>query len=253
MENVTFVGSRGVELAGILDQPEDDATTYAIIAHCFTCNKSYPAVARVAKALKDMGIGVLRFDFAGLGQSAGNFTESTFSADVDDLVAASEWMQSRGHTVELLIGHSLGGAAVLAAAGRIPTIKAVATIAAPSDPGFVAKQLADQIKDIGEEGVVETIVAGHTVLIGAPLIDDLQSQSSHIQRIQNLPAPLLVMHSPDDTVVDIRHANAIYRHAPMPKSFIALDGADHLLTRAAAGRWVARMIAAWASAYVGTQ
>lgn len=251
MENVTFIGSRGVELAGILDLPDGEVKTYAIIAHCFTCNKSYPAVARVAKALTDQGIGVFRFDFAGLGQSAGNFTESTFSADVDDLVAASEWMQSQGRTVELLIGHSLGGAAVLAATGRIPTVKAVTTIAAPSDPGFVAKQLADQVKNIGEQGVVETIVAGHTVLIGAPLIDDLQSQSSHIQRIQNLPAPLLIMHSPADTVVDVRHANVIYRHAPMPKSFVALDGADHLLTHPATGRWVARIIAAWASAYVG--
>lgn len=251
MENVTFTGARGLELSGILDRPDGPVTTYAIIAHCFTCNKSYPAVARVAKALKDMGIGVLRFDFAGLGQSAGHFTESTFSADVDDLVAACQWMADEGRTVELLIGHSLGGAAVLAATERVESIRAVATLAAPSDPGFVARQLADQLQTLGEEGIVEAVVAGHTVLIGAPLIDDLRNQTEHLRRIQRLPVPLLVMHSPTDTVVDISHANEIYRHAPMPKSFIALDGADHLLTRPAIGRWAAGIIAAWASRYVG--
>lgn len=249
IKNVEFEGAAGLKLSGIIDTPEGEATTWAVIAHCFTCNKSIPAVSRIARALKKEGIGVLRFDFAGLGASAGHFTESTFSADVEDLIAACNWMDSQGRTPQLLIGHSLGGAAVLAAAGRLPSIKAVATIAAPSDPGHVAEILGDRLQGVRETGVAEVQVAGHSIHIGAPLIEDLTSQTGHFDKIKNINAALLVIHSPDDQVVDVNHASIIYRHAEMPKSFVALDGADHLLTAPGVAVWAAKIIAAWASRY----
>lgn len=247
---VEFEGARGLKLAGILDTPEGAVKTWAVIAHCFTCNKSVPAVSRIAKSLNKLGIGVLRFDFAGLGASAGKFTESTFSADVEDLKAACKWMEGEGRTPKLLIGHSLGGAAVLAAAGDIPSVVAVATIAAPSDPGHVAELLKDRLAPVYEAGVAEIQIAGHTMMVGAPLFDDLTSQNEHHERIRNLNAALLVMHSPQDRVVDIHNAMDIYRTAEMPKSFIAFDGADHLMTKKGVAAWAGEMIAAWASRYV---
>ena len=248
--DVRFLGAHGVELAGVIDLPETEPTSYAVIAHCFTCHKSYHAVTRIARALNAAGIAVLRFDFAGLGQSAGRFTESTFSADVDDLVAACAWMGEQGRPVELLVGHSLGGTAALAAAGRVASLRAVVTVASPSHPSFVAKRLADQVRTIGEDGVVEAIVAGRQMLIGAPLIEDLNAQDDYRERVRSLPVPLLVMHSPQDRVVDINNAHEIYRLAPMPKSFIAMDGADHLLSKPTIGQWVGGIVAAWAGKYI---
>ncbi|MDI9587570.1 MAG: alpha/beta fold hydrolase [Acidobacteriota bacterium] len=251
-QQVEFACARGFNLSGIIDTPDGEVKTWAVIAHCFTCNKSVPAVSRIAKSLKRRGIGVLRFDFAGLGASAGSFTESTFSADVEDLKAACKWMQEQGRTPELLIGHSLGGAAVLAAAGDIPSVVAVATVAAPADPGHVAELLKDRLAPVYEYGVAEIQIAGHKMLVGAPLFDDLTSQDEHHERIRNLNAALLVIHSPQDQVVDIHNAMDIYRTANMPKSFIALDGADHLMTKKGVAAWAGEMIAAWADHYVAT-
>ncbi|MDO5722187.1 MAG: alpha/beta fold hydrolase [Actinomycetaceae bacterium] len=248
--DVSFTGAHGTQLAGVIDVPDTDPVGWAVIAHCFTCHKSYHAVTRLAKALNAAGIGVLRFDFAGLGKSAGRFTESTFSADVDDLVAACEWMASQGRPVGLLAGHSLGGTAALAAAARVDSLKAVVTLASPSHPSFVAKQLADQVRNIGEDGVVQAIVAGRQMLIGAPLIADLNAQEDYRQRLRQLQVPLLVLHSPQDTVVHINHANEIYRYAPMPKSFVALDGADHLMTDPKIAQWAGTLIATWAGRYL---
>lgn len=247
---VRFRGAHGVELAGVIDLPATAPSSYAVIAHCFTCHKSYHAVTRLAKALNLAGIGVLRFDFAGLGQSAGNFTESTFSADVDDLVAACEWMAAQGRPVQLLVGHSLGGTAALAAAGRVASLRAVVTVASPSHPRFLAQQLAEQVRNMGEDGVVQAVVAGRKMLIGAPLIADLNAQDDFRDHLRTLPVPLLVMHSPQDRVVHINHANEIYRLAPMPKSFIAMDGADHLLSKPNIGQWVGGIVTAWAGRYL---
>ncbi|EPD31308.1 alpha/beta hydrolase family protein [Gleimia europaea] len=249
-QQVTFAGATGLKLSGVLDTPEGEPKTWAIVAHCFTCNMSVPAVSRIAKALKNRGIGVLRFDFAGLGASAGDFTESTFSADVEDLKAACRWMNSQGRTVKLLVGHSLGGAAVLAAAGDLASVVAVTTIAAPSDPGHVAEILKDRLAPVFQQGTAVIQIAGHEMLVGAPIFRDLQNQDDFHKKIGALSAALLVMHSPQDGVVDVHNAMDIYRSAQMPKSFVALDGADHLLTRPGVAVWAGEIIASWASRYI---
>jgi alpha-beta hydrolase superfamily lysophospholipase len=244
-ERVDFAGPRGSTLVGTVDMPAGKPRFHALFAHCFTCGKNFPAAERVATRLAGHGIGVLRFDFGGIGESEGRFA---FSSSVDDLVAAAQFLRSRHGGAQLLVGHSLGGAAVLAAAGRLPECRAVATIAAPSDPEHVLHLFAGELLRIRTEGEVEIELAGRPLVVDRAFVEDLRAQDPS-RHIAELARPLLVLHSPEDTVVPIAHATRIFAAAAHPRSFVSLSGADHLLRREADARYAADLIAAWASRY----
>lgn len=241
---VRFDGAMGTSLAGILDLPDGPAQGYALFAHCFTCSKHLRIVHEVGRALNAAGLGLLRFDFTGLGQSEGRFAQTTFQTNLDDLVAAAEWMVAQDQAPSILVGHSLGGAAALAAAGRIPHVRAVATIAAPSHPRHVEHLLDDL--DWRPSGVAEINLGGATVPIGRAFLDDLGRHDLG-EEVASLGRPLLIFHSPHDPIVPIRHAEALFKAARHPKSFISLGAADHLVSNTEDARFVGRMIAAWAT------
>ncbi|TDW28761.1 putative redox protein [Cryobacterium psychrophilum] len=247
-ERLEFPGSEGVLLAARLDLPHEAPRAYALFAHCFTCSKDVMAAARISRALTDFGIAVLRFDFTGLGQSGGDFANTNFSSNIDDLVHASDFLREHFTAPSLLIGHSLGGAAVLAAVHRVPEVRAVATIGAPADPDHLAHLLRASRAEIEECGVAEVQLAGRTFRIKRQFLDDIAAQPQ-LERISHLGVALLVMHSPIDAIVDADNARRIYEAARHPKSFIALDGADHLLTKPADAFFAAAMLATWASRY----
>jgi putative redox protein len=244
-----FEGADGQKLSGLLDLPEGQAQAYALFAHCFTCTKNSLAAVRIARALTARGFGVLRFDFTGLGQSGGDFGDTTFSGNVQDLVAAAGAMAAAGMAPRLLIGHSLGGAAVLAAAGDLPGIKAVATIAAPFDVGHVTALFGDGLQQLMEQGEAQVNLGGRPFMMRRSFIDDLR-QHDQGARIAQLHRALLVMHAPRDATVGIDNAGMIFQAARHPKSFVTLDDADHLLTRPADAAYAADVIAAWASRYI---
>jgi len=248
-ERFQFTGKEGHQLAAALDLPDGAIHTYALFAHCFTCGKDVLAARRIAAALSAKGIAVLRFDFTGLGSSEGDFSNSTFSSNVADLVRAADHLRETRMAPAILIGHSLGGAAILAAAGQIPEAKAVVTIAAPSDPAHVAHLLGDQIKDIRALGEVEVSLAGRPFRIKRKFLDDIAEQGlmAHVSRLHKA---LLVMHSPTDDTVGIDNATHIFVAAKHPKSFISLAGADHLLSGKHDGAYVADVIAAWTERYI---
>jgi len=247
---VTFNGTLGAPIAARLELPPGDApSAYALFAHCFTCGKDSAAAVRIARALAKRGIGVLRFDFSGLGESGGEFADSSFSTNVADLVAAAAFLRENYSAPQLLIGHSLGGAAVIAAAHLIGEAKAVATIGAPSDVNHVAHHFADQQDEIEHTGEAEVSLAGRPFLIRKGFLDDLR-QHDQTERVAHLKRPLLILHSPTDAVVGIDSASQIFLAAKHPKSFVSLDGADHLLTRPADAAFAADMIAAWAARYL---
>lgn len=245
-----FESPKGYQLSGRIEQPETTPRGWAIMTHCFTCGKESLASVRLARALALAGIGVLRFDFAGLGSSGGAFAEGGFAADVGDLVAAGAAMAAAGMAPSLLVGHSLGGAAVLAAAGDMPTIQAVATIAAPSDVGHILHQFEpDSLKHIEAEGEAEVLLANRPFVVRKSFIDDARQQNLEA-RIAQLRRPLLILHAPRDATVGIENASRIFAAAKHPKSFVSLDDADHLLTRRADADYAATIIAAWASRYL---
>jgi putative redox protein len=246
---VEFPGSDGLNIAGLLEMPEEDPRAFALFAHCFTCGKDSLAASRIARSLRAQGYGVLRFDFTGLGSSEGEFANSNFSSNVADLVHAAEYLGAHYRAPGLLIGHSLGGAAVLAAAHAIPGAAGVVTIGAPADPAHVTKQFACDRDAIEKNGVAEVSLAGRPFTIKKQFLDDIAEQNLQ-QRIRELRKALLVLHSPVDATVAIGEAESIYRQAKHPKSFISLDSADHLLTRAADAEYVAATIAAWSSRFL---
>jgi putative redox protein len=249
-QSFDFQGSRGYRLAGRVEQPEGTARAWAILAHCFTCGKDHVAAARVARTLAAHGIGVLRFDFAGLGASGGSFADTTFAADVDDLVAAGRAMEAAGHAPSLLVGHSLGGAAVLAAADAMPGVRAIATIAAPFDTAHVLQQIDPaSLQRIETQGEAEVLLAHRPFIVRRSFVEDLRRHDQGA-RIAALHRPLLVMHAPGDTTVGIDNANRIFLAARHPKSFVSLDSADHLLSRRDDANYAATVIAAWASRYL---
>lgn len=248
MPKVEFTGSTGALLAARLELPEGKPRAYAVFAHCFTCSKDSRAASRIARGLTASGIAVLRFDFTGLGDSDGDFSNTDFSSNVDDLLAASAYLEAEHRAPTLLIGHSLGGAAVIAAAARAPSVRAVATIGAPSDPGHVTALFASSLDSIVADGEAEVELAGRKFRIRRSLLDDLAEQPQ-LQRIAKLDRALLVLHSPADDTVGIDNARQIYEAARHPKSFVALDGADHLLTRGPDASFAADIIAAWAKRY----
>jgi uncharacterized OsmC-like protein/alpha/beta superfamily hydrolase len=245
---IEFPGSQGARLAARLELPDDEPRAYALFAHCFTCGKDVVAAARISRALTEFGIAVLRFDFTGLGGSGGDFGNTGFTSNVEDLWFAADHLRRSFAPASILIGHSLGGAAVLAAAPRLPEVRAVATIAAPADPEHVLRLLGDNRDEIERRGEADVVLAGRTFRIRREFLDDIAAQQQ-TERIAGLGAALLVMHSPTDELVGVGNARGIFDAARHPKSFIALDGADHLLTERADAEYVAGVLAAWATRY----
>ncbi len=248
-ERFQFTGAEGHQLAAALDLPEGAIRAYALFAHCFTCGKDVLAARRISAALAARGIAVLRFDFTGLGSSEGDFANSTFSSNVADLVRAADHLRQTRQAPAILIGHSLGGAAILAAAGQIPDAKAVVTIAAPSDPAHVTHLFKDRIEDIRQHGKVDVSLAGRPFQISSEFLDDVAEQAL-TDKVRSLHKALLVMHSPTDDTVGIDNATHIFVAAKHPKSFVSLSGADHLLSQRRDSVYVADMIAAWAQRYI---
>jgi putative redox protein len=247
-EKIEFAGSQGT-LAARLDRPEGQIRCFALFAHCFTCTKDVLAAAHVCAELTNHGIAVLRFDFSGLGASEGDFANTNFSTNVADLLAAANWLRDAGQAPHLLIGHSLGGAAVLAAAEDIPEAKAVATIAAPAEPAHVKKLFAGDQDRIASQGEAEVYLAGRSFRIKKQFLEDIERRRLR-QRIARLGRALLVCHSPVDDTVGIENAGEIFAAAKHPKSFLSLHGADHLLRGGAAAVYAGRVIAAWADRYI---
>ncbi len=248
-EKIMFTGTQG-KLAARLDRPPGTPRACALFAHCFTCSKDVFAAARIAEGLTAHGIAVFRFDFTGLGASEGDFANTNFTSNIADLLKAADHMRQKLSAPEIIIGHSLGGAAVLAAAGEIPEVKAVATIAAPYDPGHVADNFGDHIREIKEKGEAEVTLAGRPFRIQKQFLDDIESQDQKT-RIAGLRKALLILHAPTDEIVGIDNASNIFIAAKHPKSFVSLDNADHLLTRRADAEYAADLLAAWASRYIG--
>ncbi|HTH32963.1 MAG TPA: bifunctional alpha/beta hydrolase/OsmC family protein [Xanthobacteraceae bacterium] len=248
-EKFDFRNAKGETLAALLDRPDGPARAVALFAHCFTCGKDNRAARRIAEGLTLRGIAVLRFDFTGLGASEGEFANTTFSSNVDDLVAAADHLREKLGAPAILIGHSLGGAAVLAAAHHIAEARAVVTIGAPADPAHVTGLLKDKIADINLQGEVEVTLAGRNFRVRRAFLDDVAEQTL-TPRIAALHKALLIFHSPTDDTVGIDNASHIFLAAKHPKSFISLAGADHLLSRRSDDAYVASVIAAWAARYL---
>jgi uncharacterized OsmC-like protein/fermentation-respiration switch protein FrsA (DUF1100 family) len=248
-ERFQFTGEGGHQLAAALDLPEQEPLAYALFAHCFTCGKDVLAAKRIATALAAKGIAVLRFDFTGIGSSEGDFANSTFSSNVADLVHAANHLRETRKAPTLLIGHSLGGAAILACAGQIAEAKAVVTIAAPSDPEHVTGLFKEQIEDIRKQGKVEVSLAGRPFTITREFLDDI-AEHGLMARVTTMRKAILVMHAPTDDTVSIDNATRIFLSAKHPKSFVSLAGADHLLSQRRDSTYVADVIAAWASRYI---
>jgi len=244
-----FENASGQRLAAMVERPEGEPRAWALFAHCFTCSKDVAAASRISRALAARGFAVLRFDFTGLGNSDGDFANTNFSSNVADLLAAAEHLAQEHQPVQLLVGHSLGGAAVLAAAQRIASCRAVATLGAPASPGHVQHLLAGSREAIARQGEARITLAGREFTIKRQLLEDLEAwnDSAHIAA---LGKALLVMHSPADAIVPIEEAAAIYAAARHPKSFVSLDGADHMLSRRQDSEHAAAVIAAWAGRYL---
>lgn len=241
-QRFTFPGSNGNELAARLDLPSGPPRAYALFAHCFTCTKDILAASRIADGLTGKGIGVLRFDFTGLGGSDGEFSNTNFSSNVDDLIAAADHMRENLAAPQILIGHSLGGAAVLMAAGKMKEVRAVATIAAPADPAHVAHTFQSFVEEIETTGTADVLLGGRPFQIQKQFIEDIRSQNLEAA-VAKLHKALLILHAPGDEIVGIENAAQLFQAAKHPKSFITLDGADHLLSRSADAKYAAEIIA----------
>jgi putative redox protein len=248
-ERFDFPNAGGERLAALLDMPAGELRAFALFAHCFTCGKDIRAAKRIAEGLTARGIAVLRFDFTGLGASEGEFANTNFSSNVADLVAAANHLRQTHQAPAILIGHSLGGAAVLAAAAEVPEARAVVTIAAPADPSHVTGLLKERVDEIRARGEVEVTLAGRPFRIRREFLDDVAEQRLD-ERISNLRKALLVMHSPTDTIVGIDNASHIFLAAKHPKSFVSLADADHLLSKRRDAVYAADVIAAWAGRYL---
>lgn len=245
-EQIEFDNGRGHRLSGRIDRPDGTPRGWAVFAHCFTCGKDLRAARAVALALCESGWAVLRFDFTGIGQSEGAFVDKTFAANVDDLVAAADWLRRNEAAPRLLVGHSWGGTAAIAAGVRVPEVSEVATIGAPADPADVTRHFAAELDRIEAEGSAEVTLAGRPFRVGRDLVADVRTHK--LERILNEGGPaLLILHSPQDELVSIDNATRLFKHARHPKSFVSLDGADHLLSDPGDADWVGHLIAAWAS------
>lgn len=248
-EKITFEGAQGQDLAGRFDLPQGKPRGVALFAHCFTCSKDTLAAARISSALAARGFAVLRFDFTGLGGSQGDFANTNFSSNVEDLVAAANYLRDTRGAPEILIGHSFGGTAMLRAAGQIPDAVCVATVGAPFDPAHVSHLFRDRIEDIEREGSAEVSIGGRPFTVRKSFIEDVKAQRL-TQAIGNLRRPLLIFHAPLDQTVGIENAGEIFAAAKHPKSFVSLDTADHLLSKRRDAAYVGDVIAAWAARYL---
>ena len=246
---ITFTGHDGSALAARLDLPEGPHLATALLAHCFTCSKDIAAARRIAQRLAAMGIAVLRFDFTGLGHSGGEFANTGFTSNVADILAAAGWLRDNGMPAKLLIGHSLGGAAILKAAPDIAGVKAVVTLGAPFDPAHVTHNFGDALDHIRDKGEAEVDLGGRPFRITRAFVEDVEG-ASIAPELQRLKAALLVMHAPLDKIVGIDNATRIFTAARHPKSFVTLDDADHLISRASDADYAAEVMASWASRYL---
>lgn len=249
IERFEFAGHSGAALAARLDRPVRAPRAWALFAHCFTCTKDIAAARRIAARLSALGIGVVRFDFTGLGQSAGEFANTTFTSNVQDLVAAADNMRETLAAPQLLIGHSLGGAAAIAAAARIAEVRAVATIGAPHDPEHVLHNFGTSLAAIERDGSAVVDLAGRSFTIGRDFVNDVSATRLE-GTLATLKKALLVMHAPQDATVGIENATAIFSAARHPKSFVTLDRADHLLSSPQDADYAAEVIAAWSRRYL---
>lgn len=250
-EKLTFTGADGQSLAARLDRPNGKPRAFVLFAHCFTCSKDIFAASRIAGELSARGLAVLRFDFTGLGMSEGEFANTNFSSNVSDLLQAVAYLRENHEAPSILVGHSLGGAAVLAAAPDVPEAKAVATIGAPSDADHVVHNFAAHMEEIETTGEAEVALAGRSFTIKKQFLDDLRAQSVR-DRIAGMRKALLVFHAPRDETVGIDNAADIFQAAKHPKSFISLDNADHLLSRREDAAYVAEVLTAWASRFIAS-
>lgn len=248
-QRIEFPSHQGVALAGVLSTPEDGAVLgWALFAHCFTCSKDNKAAVYVSEALSKAGFGVLRFDFTGLGGSAGDFENTNFSSNVEDLVAAANWLRAHHRAPSLLVGHSLGGAAVIAAAHNIQEVRAVATIAAPFSPADIQRHFVGHMDEIKARGKAVVSLAGRPFTIKNQFLKDLQSQPQ-TERVRTLQRPLMILHSPTDATVGVQNATSLFTAAKHPKSFVSLDNATHLLSTRRNAQFAGGIIAAWARYY----
>lgn len=248
-QRITFTNHSGEQLAAALELPDRSPRAYALFAHCFTCGKDIAAATRISRTLAANGIAVLRFDFTGLGSSEGDFANTNFSSNISDLLAAAEYLRREHAAPELLIGHSLGGTAVLAAAQEIPESKAVVTIGAPVSPDHVVKQFAETVSEIEAKGDALVTLAGREFRVARQFLEDLRSHSL-TDRVAGLKKALLVFHAPFDATVAVEQATQIFTAAKHPKSFISLDSADHLLSKLEDAQYVANAITAWVERYL---
>lgn len=249
-KKVNFKNQNGYNLSGILQLPDTKPLAYALFTHCFTCSKNLKAIHNISASLLDQQIGVLRFDFTGLGESEGDFADTNFTSNIEDIFAACEFLREKYELPSILVGHSLGGAAVLQAAKEIDSCKAVVTIGAPSDPSHVVHHIGSKKEEIEKEGVAEVNIVGRKFKLKKQFLDDLKKQRL-LDKVKNLNRALLILHAPYDNIVGIDNASEIFLAAKHPKSFISLDNADHLLSDPKDSYYVGFVIAAWARKYLG--
>jgi len=250
-QKIEFPGSCGTALAGLLETPDAPPLATALIAHCFTCGKDIAAASRIARSLVKSGYAVMRFDFTGLGNSDGDFANTNFSSNVQDLIAAADYLREQNLAPSILIGHSLGGTAVLNAAAAIPESRGIVTIGSPADAQHVSHQFACDIDTINEQGEAQVNLAGRKFTIKKQFLDDINNTS--VEGIARMKKALLVLHSPVDETVSVKEAERIYKAAHHPKSFISLDNANHLLTRAQDAEYVASVISSWSSRFIDSE
>ena len=249
-KKVKFTNSSGHQLAAIIELPDaGEPLGFAVFAHCFTCSKNLNAVRNIAKALTNNGIAVLLFDFTGLGESEGDFENTNFSSNIEDLLDAANFLKKEYKAPGILIGHSLGGAAVIFASRKIDAVKAIATIGSPSSPGHISHLLKTSLEDINKNGLAEVSIGGRNFTIKKQFLEDIEEKGLH-EIVHKMKKPVLILHSPQDKTVGIENAAEIFQAAMHPKSFISIDGADHLLSDEKDSLYVGQMIATWVKRYI---
>src|SRR6201987_2595540 len=249
-ERVTFASSTGPRLAGLIDLPDSAIRGWGVFSHGFTLGKDSPAASRICKQLAEDGIGVLRFDALGLGDSEGDWGDGSFTVKVNDVIKACEFMTAEGMAADILVGHSFGGAAVIAAARQSPGVRAVATVGAPMDPSHAERHYDAVVDRVLSEGSAEWMVGGRCLTLKRAFVEDVRAAALH-DKIRGLKLPLLILHSPTDNTVGIENASEIFRLARHPRSFVSLEGSDHLLPARGQAHRAGRIIGAWADAYLG--